>query len=137
MKRLVSILLAFVFLTSCSNVPFMPQSCAQQSATFLTAIQGVAREWDDAANLAGQTPRMSLPAQIDKLQAIRRKAQDVPAPACAKPAQDALVQGMDQTISTYLKFLSQAPDADVQAGFQTAAASMKTFADEIAAINTK
>jgi hypothetical protein len=124
---------AIVFLTAC-GVPFVSASCATQAQPFLDQIEPIAREWDDAAALAGQTPRMALSAQIEKLQAVRRKAQDLAPPACAQPVKDELVKSMDATIQGFLDFLAQKPDSTVQVSFVAAQTHMTAFGDRVAEI---
>jgi hypothetical protein len=98
---------------------------------FLGGIQPLAREWDDANVLAGQTPRASLAAQIESLQAVRRKAQDVAAPDCAAAVKRALVESMEATITGYIAFLGKKPNTEVDAAFTTAGQRMQTFTAEL------
>jgi xanthine dehydrogenase iron-sulfur cluster and FAD-binding subunit A len=132
--RYVLLIVLALALTACSAPG---QSCAEQSATFLEQIQPLAREWDDATKLAGSTPRASLSAQIGSLQGIRRRAQELTAPACAKPAQDKLIASMDTTIQTFLDFLAQKPDATVTAGFTEAGKLMGEFSAELVKIQSQ
>jgi hypothetical protein len=81
--------------------------CKRQSATFIGQIEPLAREWDDAVTLANSTQRASLSAQIDKLQALRRRAEDLQAPECAAVVKQHLVDTMDITTRGFLAFLGQ------------------------------
>lgn len=119
--------LAIAFLLTACAAPF--QSCAQQAAPAITQLQSIAREWDDAAKLADQTPRMQLAVQIASLQAIRRRAQDVQMPECAATAKTALVDAMDNTIEGFTAFLGQKPDTEVKAFFARASDRMKAFTE--------
>jgi hypothetical protein len=112
-------------------------SCAHQSEVFLGQIQTIARSWDDATALAGQTPRASLSAQIDKLQAIRRQTQALEPPECAQAAQTHLVASMDASIQAYIDFLGQKTDAVVTASFTRANESMDRFGAAMATIRTE
>lgn len=107
-------------------------SCAAQSDTFLKDARSVAQEWDDAVRLTSQTPRAALPAQIQNLQSIRRKAQALHAPDCAQAVQTRLAAAMDASIDAYLAFLSQQPDVAVRVAFQQADAKMVAFRDSVA-----
>lgn len=127
--RIVITILSLLTLSACG----LPgQTCAQTAGPFLGQLQGLAREWDDANKLADQTPRASLAAQIQNLQAIRRKVQDLQAPDCAKPAQTDLAASMDAAIEGYLAFLAQKSDGEVKAHFDKAATSMESFRRDIA-----
>jgi len=125
MKRLIVFLLAALALSACS-VPGLA-SCADQSQEFFDKIEPLARRWDDANKLAGQTPRMQLAVQIANLQAVRRDVQDLKPPACSKPVQDALTGTMDATIQGYIDFLAQKPDSTVSASFKQASTQMDAY----------
>lgn len=95
-------------------------SCADEAAPFLAQIQPLAREWDDANRLASSTPRASLAPQIDKLQALRRKAEDLEAPDCAAGIKQPLVATMETTTQAFIAFLGQQAEDDVSALFAVA-----------------
>lgn len=134
-KPPICCLILALFLASC-GVPGLTQSCAEQSKEFLDQIQPIAREWDDAAKLANQTPRMGLSVQIANLQAIRRKVQDMKPPECAKQVQEKLTESMDATIQGYLDFMTQKPDATVQASFKKANDAMLAFGTAMLQVRT-
>jgi hypothetical protein len=127
-------LLLLLLLTSCAS-PFAAQTCAEQAAEPLAAIQSAAREWDDANKLAGQTPRSALAVQIGALQAVRRKVEDIQVPECAAAMKRALVASMDASIEGYVAFLGQKSDSVVQASFKTANEQMDEFSQEVVKIN--
>lgn len=106
-------------------------TCQQQAFEYANQIQPIAREWDDANTLAGQTPRASLAAQIEKLQAIRRRAQDIKPPECASTAHLALTNAMDKTVEGYLAFLGQRPDSEVNQSFEQAKNFMAAYTEAI------
>lgn len=112
-------------------------SCAHQAQAFLDQIQPIARQWDDATALAGQTSRVSLAPQVDKLQAIRRQTQELMPPECAKDVQANLVASMDATIQGFIDFLGQKSDSVVSASFTRAKASMDKFGASIAALPSR
>jgi hypothetical protein len=130
---LAALLATTLMLTGC-GMPGFVASCAEQSKPFLDQIQPLARKWDDANNLASQTPRMQLAVQIANLQAVRREAQDLKPPECAKPVQDALVGSMDATIQGFLDFMSQKPDTTVQVSFAKANEQMSAFTKALAVV---
>lgn len=130
MRWFVVVLLSAIALAACGN-PFVAQTCAEQSKEGLEKIQSAAREWDDANQLAGQTPRASLATQIAALQAVRRKVQDVAVPDCAAPMKQALIDSMDASIEGYVAFLGQKPDSTVQASFKLANDKMDEFGQEV------
>lgn len=135
MRRWVFILAFGLLLAACDNplaAPSPTPTCAQQVAPALTQIQSVAREWDDANKLAGQTPRASLAQQISTLQAVRRKVQDIAVPDCATAMKQALVASMDASIDAYVAFLGQKPNSTVQDLFKTANDKMTLFGQEAA-----
>jgi hypothetical protein len=129
-KTVLKLAFLALLLSACA-APFVAQTCADQSKEALTTIQSIAREWDDANKLAGQTPRSALSGQIATLQAVRRKVQDVVVPECAAPMKQALVESMDASIEGYVAFLGQKSDSVVQASFKTANEKMNVFAGEV------
>jgi len=108
--------------------------CADEAAPFLTDVQKLADEWDDANTLAGSTPRASLPPQIDKLQALRRQTKALEAPECAFLVKQRLIDSMDNTINGYIAFLAQKPDSDVSKLFDQASRSLADFFREVQAL---
>ncbi len=140
MKRIVFLALGFL-LVACGNplaaapTPSPTPTCQQQAAPFLAEMQSIAREWDDANALAGQTPRSALAQQIESLQTVRRKAEDVQAPDCAAAVKTALVGSMEATIQGFIAFLGQSPDTEVSAAFTVATDKMKAFNDALMVVN--
>lgn len=132
-------LLLILFLTACDapllSSPTPTPTCIVAAAPFFADLQSTAREWDDANKLAGTTPRAALAQQIQGLQTIRRKVQDMQAPECAVTAKNNLAASMDATIEAYLAFLGQKPDAEVTAKFQQANTLMEAFQRDIAAMS--
>jgi hypothetical protein len=108
-------------------------TCADQSEEFFGQVEPLARRWDDANKLAGQTPRMQLAGQIASLQAVRRDVQDLKPPECSKPVQTSLIGAMDATIQGYVDFLSQKSDSTVQASFTLARTQMDAYGAALAA----
>jgi hypothetical protein len=102
-------------------------SCQEQAAPFLSKAESLARVWDDANTLAGQTPRASLSTQIDKLQSIRRDAEDLEAPECAVAIKQHLVNTMDTTIRGFIAFLGQKSDIEVKPLFTIAGQEQTAF----------
>lgn len=130
----------FLFSLTACGVPGLAEptptpTCVVLSAPFLAEIQPLAREWDDASALAGQTPRSALAQQIESLQAVRRKAQDVQAPDCAAAVKTALVESMEATITGYIAFLGQKPDREVNDSFAQASERMQAFTAELGRMN--
>ena len=70
------------------------------------------RRWIDAHSLADNTPRVSLPGPIAKLQEVRRETAQLVLPECLSEARQHLVLGMDQTIDGFLAFLGNRPSEE-------------------------
>jgi hypothetical protein len=131
MKYLIVTVIAAALLLSACSIPGFA-SCADQSTEFFGKVEPLARRWDDANKLAGQTPRMQLAIQISNLQAVRRDVQDLTPPECSKPVQTALASTMDATIQGYIDFLSQKSDSTVQASFAKANEQMVAYTNALA-----
>lgn len=97
-------------------IPPTPTPIGRCSTTdaqrLLNTIQPKAQEWDDANKLASSTPRISLAAQIQNLQRIRRESAALSVPACGSFARTLMVSYMDATINGYIDFLGQGTQAN-------------------------
>jgi hypothetical protein len=118
-------------LFAASSAALRAPSCRDQAATFLMDAGTQARTWDDADDLASQTPKRSLAPQIQGLQTLRRQAQDLDAPACAIAIKQRLVEAMDLSINGYTAFLGR-QDAEAQQYFDQADRAMDDFGASIA-----
>jgi len=127
---------ALFTLIACGNPlatePTPTPTCQQQAAPFIGQIQPIFQEWQDAITLAGNTPRASLSAQIDRLQGIRRSVQALQPPDCAKVLQANLVAAMDTGIQAYLDFLAQKPESQVSAQLSFATQQLGVFSKNLA-----
>lgn len=88
--------------------------CADEAAPFITDARTTLREWRDAMTLAGNTARIALSPQIERLQSLRRTVEGwTPAP-CARRVQRLMVDAMNGGIKGYLDFAAQESDLLVQ-----------------------
>jgi len=94
---------------------------------YRTETLSLLREWDDAAALANQTPRMSLPARIADLQSIRRRADSLKVNSCFADAHSFLIKYMDYTIEGFTAFMSKESDYAVQSKFSMAETYFETW----------
>ena len=90
-----------------------PIPCGVQAQEFVTKVEGLLDDWDDANTLAGQTSRIALSPAIARLQEIRRDVHDLQPPECAGYTQSAFELYMDSVIEGYLLFMSDSPDSQV------------------------
>jgi hypothetical protein len=109
--------------------------CRTQLQPYAQQINPLVTEWQDALKLAGSTPRASLSPQIASLQAIRRKADAVAPPDCAKAAHAQLVKGMDLGIQGFLDFLAQKPSTMVNQEFVDAGTAIGSFNTQLNALS--
>lgn len=72
----------------------------------IEAVKKVYEKWKDAVILAESTPRISLPAQIARMQDIRREAADLTVPKCLSEGKSKLLSGMDKQLQGFLYFLT-------------------------------
>lgn len=142
MKRILLLVVLVILLTGCApiQVQVQPTSepspiptsvpCSVQAEAYIEAIDEIAQEWDDARNLAGSTPRMSLAPAISDLQEIRRKVDKLDRPSCAESVHSLLIQHMDAVIDAFLKFLAQESDSIVNAKFTEASMAFDQWIEE-------
>lgn len=88
-------------------------------------------KWQDATTLASSTPRMSLPAQITRLQEIRTDTSAMEVPLCLLGAQSLLLKSMDYAIDGFMAFLGQKADSTVSGYFASAANVIRQYTEEV------
>ncbi|MEF8769409.1 hypothetical protein [Candidatus Accumulibacter contiguus] len=96
----------------------------------IDAAKKVYEKWKDAVILAESTPRMSLPAQIARMQDIRREASDLKVPKCLDEAKISLLSGMDKQIKGFFYFLgneAKVGDKLFAIEFQSSLEDIKAF----------
>ncbi len=86
-----------------------PDPCSPaMMPTTLAPVNALMREFDDAAQLAAQTPRDQLVLVIPSLQEIRRRAEDQEVPSCLATLKALQITHMNTVINTLMAFLSGA-----------------------------
>lgn len=101
--------------------------CRVAAVAYGDEMTPIFKEWDDQQKLAGQTGRAQLASQIQELQAIKRKADAVKVPDCAKEAHGFLISGMDDTIDGFLGFMGQADKSTYENDFKNGQASFTKY----------
>lgn len=81
----------------------------EENRAAIQALWQILARWDDAVKVAASSPRITLPRQIEALQAIRREfvAAAPPRSLCVAPVHHTIAQGMDLQIRGFLAFLSR------------------------------
>src|SRR5690349_4451593 len=111
--RLALPIVAALVLVGCGTpiaavpAPMQAPTCRQLATSFINQVESLAHEWDQVNKLAGRTTRISLAAPHRMMQSMRRRVQDLNAPACALPVKQHLVDALDQDINGYLAVLTQ------------------------------
>lgn len=100
-----------------------------RSATAWQPLDAVLVRWKDAVTLAGSTPRMSLPDQIARLQALRQETIALQMPECAAPSMKALLEHQDNTIESFLLFLRQSETTSAEKS-EAASKALEAFVAE-------
>ncbi len=120
LSRLLFLLIAFsLVLSACGGEADLPPTPIPPTATpdpcspallpaSVTPVNALMREFDDAAQLAAQTPRDQLVLIIPSLQEIRRRAEDQEVPYCLATLKALQVTHMNTVINTLMAFLGGA-----------------------------
>lgn len=103
-----------------TQTPTPGPPCYDQAVGFVEGLLPLHQEWKDATGAAGAASVVELPAQITRLQDIRRRTLALKPPRCAAAVLENLSIGMALTIQAYSDAQAQRPDAVVQARFQEA-----------------
>lgn len=120
MKRFVLFLILCVALTSCAG-----SKCNLEE--YNAAVEPLLEEWDDAVDIANQTPRVGLPNVIPELQDIRLRTEDLEIEECFEDAHSFLVKYMNYTIDAFIAFMGQEDDSVVSQKFSLAQTNFETY----------
>ncbi len=130
MKRFLLASILILFLASCGTLP-----CKVQAKDYLSKVNDILNKWMNAEQVASSTSQIALSDQIANLQSIRREAEALEPPDCARAVQNNLVNAMNYSIAGYLYLMSNKPDNIVNDYFDTAKKDMSNLSNEIASIN--
>jgi len=147
MKRLILYLFPlFLLITSaCGNQPIVTQpeslgtspiatdnSCSSENLpTTVQGLNDLMREFDDASQLASNTPAQQLPDIISSLQRIRRDAEDAQIPACLGELKTHQLNHMNLMIQTLIAFVGGASKEELNAGLEKARQEHDRYSLEI------
>ena len=99
-----------------------------------TTVQGIndlMREFDDASQLASNTPVQQLPSIISNLQRIRRDAEDAQIPACLGTLKTHQLNHMNLMIQTLIAFVGGASQEELKNGLEMARKEHDLYSLEI------
>lgn len=135
MRVLVLLFVGVLLITAC-GIDDLPgrsgDGCSTRDGqTVYARLNAFALEWDDAVDVAASTSRIALSGPVSDLQAIRRDVQRQEWPECASTAHDHLIQHMDYTIDSFLAFMQNKSDSDVEVIMFKARAEQRNFESEL------
>jgi len=104
--------------------------CYIKAKQFVSALNALFDDWDDATKLANNTARIALSGPVSRLQEIRRQTADLAYPACAVSVHTKMLLYMDKTIDAFMAFMAQESDEKVNALFTEANALMDSAIEE-------
>lgn len=111
--------------------PTATPDCKTTATTYKSAVSNLLIEWDDSVKLADKTARINLTPQIESLQAIRRRFNEIARPDCADVAHQHLMTSLESTIDGYLAFLADESTSTTMEYFSTSAYEMKLYENAI------
>lgn len=117
------VLIAGVLLCGCSFGD--PLTCIEQSTDYIQELDDLTMRWLDVVELADSAPRLNLGPVISDLQEIKREVAALDAPECASKVQRAAEKMVEQSVTTYLAFVSEEEDEVVAAEYD----KMSEYAD--------
>ncbi len=113
MKKWI-ILLFLLSLTSCTN-SYCPK---EQAIDVLKDLEMISAEYDDAFNLANNTPRIQLAQPISELQRIKRDTEALAVPECLQSAQENTVLSMERAIEGFMLFMADESEFSIENKFR-------------------
>ena len=99
-----------------------------------TTVQGIndlMREFDDASQLASNTPMQQLPGIISDLQRIRRDVEDAQIPVCLGTLKTHQLNHMNLMIQTLIAFVGGASQEELKNGLEMARKEHDLYSLEI------
>jgi len=106
--------------------------CSSQNLpTTVQGLNDLMREFDDASQLASNTPAKQLPDVISNLQRIRRGAEDTQIPSCLGQLKTHQLNHMNLMIQTLIAFVGGASQADLNTGLENARKEHDLYSLEI------
>jgi hypothetical protein len=95
--------------------------CSSQNLpTTVQGLNDLMREFDDASQLASNTPAQQLPDVISNLQRIRREAEDTQIPSCLGELKTHQLNHMNLMIQTLIAFVGGASKEQLNTGLENA-----------------
>lgn len=134
-----------LFLSACEGQPAAAQvetpfpttsqdedPCSPQTLpTTVQPINDLMREFEDASQLASNTPTQQLPQVISDLQQIRRSAEDLQIPVCLTTLKTYQLNHMNLMIQTLLAFVGGANQEELTNGLEMARKERDLYSLEI------
>jgi hypothetical protein len=114
-----------------TNRPAEDPCSSQNMPTTVQPVNDIMREFEDAAQLASNTPVQQLPEVISRLQRIRRAAEDVQIPACLGTLKTHQLNHMNLMIQTLLAFVGNADREALNNGLDLARKEYDLYSLEI------
>ena len=106
--------------------------CSSQNLpTTVQGLNDLMREFDDASQLASNTPAKQLPDVISNLQRIRRGAEDTQIPSCLGQLKTHQLNHMNLMIQTLIAFVGGASQEDLNTGLENARKEHDLYSLEI------
>lgn len=95
------------------------------------AIKAIYNRWQDTSKLASISPRISLGVPIKDMQAIRAEAKALVVTECFKRPKTHMENGMDKTIESFMKFMSNTDPDFVSAKSEEASISFYSASEAL------
>jgi hypothetical protein len=114
------------------NTTMTDDPCSSQHLpTTVQGLNDLMREFDDASQLASNTPAQQLPGVISNLQRIRRSAEDTHIPACLRDLKTHQLNHMNLMIQTLIAFVGGASNDELNTGLENARKEHDLYSLEI------
>jgi hypothetical protein len=121
----------FLWNSANESLQSSPTACPIIAQSYLEEVEDVFARWNDARMLASSTSRIALSGPIGQLQAIRREAERLDPPDCARDAQRLMLLYMDADIRAFLAFMSQQDDDEVTRIMESAYVAFESWLTEL------
>lgn len=97
-----------------SIAPAATATPACDKVGYVAVVTPLLEQFDDGEAVADVTARINLAPQVATLQSIKRSTEVINVPVCMATAQNDLITAMQWGIQSYLDFMNQSSDTQVQ-----------------------
>jgi hypothetical protein len=131
---IIAAFIIFIIPSSCTTLGI--DTCAQKSKQYISELQSLIIEWDDANKIASSTSRIALSGPVSELQSIKHQISNLDHPECAADVHNTAITYMEATINGYLSFMADENENTTKSYFNLANDNLDEFSQALQKLNS-